>query len=86
MTQDQWGAVVRKPWSLEGYREHNNDLAKKYGEPVEPIVVRALEKARQHLRNAEQRLGIESRVSELHFAVASLLRAVEQMRGKGALP
>jgi hypothetical protein len=85
MEQDQGGPKGQEKYSLEGYREHNDGLAKKYGEPGH-TVVRALEEARQHLRTAEKRLDVEGQVSELHLAVASLLRAVEKLHSKEIRP
>jgi len=63
-------------WTIERYKAHNDSLARKYGEPTN-LRARALERARHHLRTAEQLCDPRARVLELHAAVCELIRVVD---------
>jgi hypothetical protein len=63
-------------WTNKDFELHNDQLAKKYGEPKGDDFTKSLEEARRHLRAADRRRDLEGRYSEMHAAVEALLRAV----------
>ncbi len=75
-------AVAPANWTPASYKKHNDDLAKKYGEPFVNHFAHAIGEARRHLRNFEKRRDESSKCSDLHAAVEALLRAVEKGRAR----
>jgi hypothetical protein len=67
-------------WTMADYKNHNDNLARTYGEPRVDHFARQIAEARRHLRDFEKRRDADGRCSDLHGAVEALIRAVEKGR------